>query len=366
VTFDLSDFPNAADKHSTGGVGDKTTLVVAPLVAAMGIPVIKFSGRALDFTGGTLDKLESIPGYKTKLSHDRIIKQANKIGIVVAGASHDMVPADKILYSLRDVTSTVDSIPLIAASVMSKKIAGGAKNIVLDVKFGNGAFMENYDDAHELASVMCSIGRHSGRNMSAILSSMDIPLGNYVGNSLEVIEAIETLKGKGPADLTELSLALASRLVMLAKNENDSSKFTKQLADLISDGSALEKLRSLIKAQKGDVSVIDDYSLFPHAKYEYPFGAEKSGYISQMYAKEIGILVRTLGGGRFRKDDVIDQSVGVQILKKPGEPVKKGEKIINIFYSNPSQVEIIKSSLKKCISISDKKLKIEPLIRGIL
>jgi len=366
LKFDLSEFPNATDKHSTGGVGDKTTLIVGPLVAAAGIPVIKFSGRTLDFTGGTLDKLESIPGFKTDLSPDQVKKQAREIGIVIAGASHDMVPADKILYSLRDVTSTVDSIPLIAASVMSKKIAGGAKNIVLDVKFGDGAFMKKFDDALELAKTMCSIGDQLGRNMRAVLSSMNAPLGQNVGNSLEIIEAIETLKGNGPSDLVELSLALASNMVMLASKETDSQKTIAEMKALIANGSALEKFKNLIEAQSGDCHVIDDFGLLPHSIYRFTFEAEKSGYISKMHAKEIGSLVRTLGGGRFKKDDIIDPAVGVRIFKKPGDLVEKGDRLVDAYYDNPAHKEIIEASLMNSIFIDETQPATEPLIREII
>jgi len=364
-TFDLSEFPNAADKHSTGGVGDKTTLIAAPLVASAGVPVVKFSGRALDFTGGTLDKLESIPGFKTSLPPAQIKKQAHDIGLVIAGASSDMVPADKILYSLRDVTSTVDSIPLIAASVMSKKIAGGAKNIVLDVKFGDGAFMKKYEDAFGLAKIMCSIGSQLGRNIRAVLSSMDAPLGRNVGNSLEIIEVVETLKGNGQFDLVELSLELASQMVMLATNQSDKTEVIAGLGKFLADGTALKKFEDLIKAQGGDVRIIDDYGLLPHSIYRYTFEAEKSGFISQMHAKDIGSLVRILGGGRFRKDDIIDPAVGVRIFKKPGDLVEKGERLVDVYYNNPTHKEIIEPDLSKSIAITENKPERKSLIRDL-
>jgi pyrimidine-nucleoside phosphorylase len=277
-----------------------------------------------------------------------------------------MVPADKILYSLRDVTSTVDSIPLIAASVMSKKIAGGAKNIVLDVKFGDGAFMKKFDDALELAKTMCSIGRQLGRNMRAVLSSMNSPLGQNVGNSLEIIEAIETLKGNGPSDLVELSLTLASNMVMLASKETDSQKTIAKLKALIANGTALGKFRNLIETQGGDAHVLGDFSLLPHSIYRFTFEAEKSGYISKMYAKEIGSLVRTLGGGRFKKDDIIDPAVGVRIFKKPGELVEKGDRLVDVYYDNPSHKELIESSLMNSILIAETQPAPEPLIREII
>lgn len=349
--IDLSAFPEAADKHSTGGVGDKTTLIIAPLVASCGVPVIKFSGRALDFTGGTLDKLESIPGFKTSLTVKQVLDQAQKIGVALTGASESFVPADKILYAMRDVTSTVDSIPLIAASVMSKKIAGGANSIVLDVKHGDGAFMKRYVDSKLLAETMVTIGTNLGRKMSAVLSSMDQPLGMNVGNSLEVIEVIETLKGNGPGDLVDLCLELSSRMISLSRSEPDLGKIKTELRSKIEDGSALGKFREMIKTQGGDDRVIDNYGLFPTAQFRYSMNASKSVYIERIATKMVGNLVRRIGGGRFTKTDVIDLSVGMRFFKKSGDKVDAGDKIVDVYYNNPAHKELIEIELSDAIEL---------------
>ncbi|MCD6216311.1 thymidine phosphorylase [bacterium] len=364
--INLDDFPNSADKHSTGGVGDKTTLIAAPLAAACGVPVIKFSGRALDFTGGTLDKLESIPGFQTSLSSEHIKKQASDIGLVLAGTSKNMVPADKILYSLRDVTSTVDSIPLIAASIISKKIAGGAANIVLDVKFGDGAFMQKYDDAKSLANSMVSIGTKLGKKVRAILSSMDSPLGQNVGNTMEVIEAIEVLKGNGNDDLVELSVELASRMVALSRGDDDFDSIKAEVLNRISDASALKKFKSMITAQGGDERIIDDYGILPHAEFRFSYTAPESGFISKIAMRQIGNLVRQLGGGRLKKDDVIDPAVGLRFFKWKSYPVEKGERIVDAYYNDKQHKELIESTLKSAIETSDSQGEITPLIREII
>lgn len=364
--INLDDFPNSADKHSTGGVGDKTTLIAVPIAASCGVPVIKFSGRALDFTGGTLDKLESIPGFQTSLSSEHIKKQAGEIGLVIAGASKDMVPADKILYALRDVTSTVDSIPLIAASIMSKKIAGGAANIVLDVKFGDGAFMQNFDDAKSLANAMVSIGTNLGKKVRAILSSMDSPLGQNVGNAMEVIEAIEILKCKGNDELRDLCVEIASQMIALSRGSDDFHSIRPEALLSISDGSALEKLKLMITAQGGDERVIDDYGIFPHAEYRFSYTAPKSGFISKIAMRQIGNLVRQLGGGRLEKDDVIDPAVGLRFFKHKNSNVEKGERIVDAYYNDKQHIAIIESTLQSAIEISDTQDEITPLIREII
>ncbi|MFH1514192.1 MAG: thymidine phosphorylase [bacterium] len=364
--FDLRDFPGSADKHSTGGVGDKTTLIVAPLVASCGVPVVKFSGRALDFTGGTLDKFDSIPGFNSSLSSKDVLNQVRDIGLVLAGASEKMVPADSILYALRDVTSTVDSIPLIAASVMSKKIASGAENIVLDVKFGDGAFMRDYHDALSLAKAMVSIGLSLGRKVCAILSSMNEPLGRNVGNALEVIEAIETLKGDGPDDLTGLSIELAARMISLSKNDNDTERIRAELLEKIRDGSALDKFRSMVKAQGGDERIIDDYGLLPHARFRVSIIADKPGYIGRIATREIGNVVRTIGGGRYKKDDKIDAAVGLKFFRKTSDKVEKGERVVDAFYNDKDQKDMILERLKFAIEISEKPVEKQPLIREII
>jgi len=366
MMFVLSEFENNADKHSTGGVGDKTTLIVAPLVSAAGVTVIKFSGRSLDFTGGTLDKLESIPGFRTDLKPEEIIKQARKIGCVIAGASSDMVPADKILYALRDATCTVDSVPLIASSVMSKKIAGGAKNIVLDVKFGDGAFICNFNDALELARIMVSIANNLGRNARAVLSSMDAPLGKSVGNALEVMEAIDALKGNYADDLMELSLILASEMVSLARGDSDISSIKKELEILLKTGKALEKFEAMIKEQGGDARVIDDYGILPHASFRFSFNASMMGFVRKIKAREMGNLVRKLGGGRFKKDDVINPSVGLSFFKKPGDKVSEGDRIVDVHYNKANEKDIIESTLMSAIEIGETKPERVELVREII
>ncbi|MBU1023305.1 thymidine phosphorylase, partial [bacterium] len=322
--------------------------------------------RALDFTGGTLDKFDSIPGFNSSLSSKDVLNQVRDIGLVLAGASEKMVPADSILYALRDVTSTVDSIPLIAASVMSKKIASGAENIVLDVKFGDGAFMRDYHDALSLAKAMVSIGLSLGRKVCAILSSMNEPLGRNVGNALEVIEAIETLKGDGPDDLTGLSIELAARMISLSKNDNDTKRIKAELLEKIRDGSALDKFRSMVKAQGGDERIIDDYGLLPHARFRVSIIADKSGYIGRIATREIGNVVRTIGGGRYKKEDKIDAAVGLKFFRKTSDKVEKGERIVDAFYNDKDQKDMILERLKFAIEISEKPVEKQPLIREII
>ena len=364
--MNLDDFPNSADKHSTGGVGDKTTLIALPIAAACGVPVVKFSGRALDFTGGTLDKLESIPGFQTTLNPDQIKLQAKDVGFVLTGASKNLAPADKILYALRDVTSTVDSIPLIAASIMSKKIAGGAENIVLDVKFGDGAFMQNYDDAVSLGRTMVLIGTKLGKKVRAILSSMDSPLGQNVGNALEVIEAIEILKGVGNPELLNLSIELALQMIALSRDDDNLDSIRKEILESIDNKSALEKFRSMISAQGGDENIIDDYGLLPHAEFRYSFNAPESGFISKFAMREIGNLVRQLGGGRLKKDDIIEPAVGLRFFKHLNSSVEKGDRIVDAYYNSEQHKKLIQSTLQSAIEISDTKGKISPLIREII
>ena len=304
-----------ADKHSTGGVGDKTTLIVAPLAAAVGCKVAKMSGRGLGHTGGTIDKLESFVGYDTALPPERFIDQVKKIGIAVTGQSGNLAPADKKLYALRDVTATVDSIPLITSSVMGKKIAAGSRSIVLDVKCGSGAFVKTAEDAEKLAKSMVDIGNACGRRTRALITDMDTPLGFAIGNILEVKEAIETLRSDGPADLTEISLTLASEMAALAHGikEEDAKKLVK---DALKSGAALEKFKEWIGAQGGDTSLIDDPSLFPCAKYAVEFRLDKDGYIAHMDAEMIGIAAMTLGAGRASKEDEIDYTAGIILKKK--------------------------------------------------
>jgi pyrimidine-nucleoside phosphorylase len=364
--IDLSLLSNTADKHSTGGVGDKTTLIALPLAASAGVNIVKFSGRSLDFTGGTLDKIESIPGFKTSLTYKQIMDQAKRIGLVLAGASMYMVPADRILYALRDVTSTVDSIPLIAASVMSKKIAGGAKSIVLDIKYGDGAFMKRFEDAESLAKLMIVIGRSLDRKVCGIISSMEMPLGECVGNSLEIIESIEVLKGNGSADLSELSMEIASRMVSLSRDVSDIDGIKNELRERIKDGSAIEKFRQLVESQGGESIVVDDYRYLPFPKYRLSYNANQDGFITRIATRKIGNLVRQLGGGRLKKGDDIDPSVGVRFLRKTSDVVAKGDRIVDAYYNDEKQREMIIQILDDAIEIGSEKVELPPIIRKIL
>jgi len=324
--LDLSSIPGRkVDKHSTGGVGDKATLVVAPLVAAAGIPVAKLSGRALGHSGGTLDKLESIPGFNVDLSIDQFIDQVRRIGIAIAGQTSDMVPADKVFYALRDATATVDSVPLIASSVMSKKLAAGADAIVLDVKCGRGAFVATLEEAEALARALVTIGANAGRETVAYVTDMEQPLGRAVGNALEVREAIETLAGRGPSDLEALSLRLANEMLRMA-----AATKTKDLKRLLSDGTALRKFAQLVEAQSGDPRVVDDLSRLPTAPVERPAAAGESGQVAAIDALEIALAAKSLGAGRDRKDAPIDLAVGIVLQKKVGDAVQRGEPVATI------------------------------------
>ncbi len=338
--LDMSDVVKiAVDKHSTGGVGDKTTLVVLPAVSACGLPVGKMSGRGLGFSGGTLDKMESIPGYRVDLTTEEFEKQLKEIGVVLCGQSKNLAPADGKLYALRDVTGTVQSIPLIASSVMSKKIAGGAHAVVLDVKVGNGAFMENLEQAHELADLMVKIGELAGRKVVALLSDMNQPLGCAVGNALEVREAIDTLHGKGPADFYEHCLHVAAHMLVLGE-VTDSLVTARKLAEKsIEDGSALEKFRQLVMAQGGDVSYVDDPDKLPKAKLIEVVGAPRDGYLEQIQARLVGEASVALGAGRAKKDDALDHSVGFVIHHKVGDQVKKGEPLFTVHAGDQKKLE---------------------------
>lgn len=313
------------DKHSTGGVGDTTTLVLGPLVAAAGVSVAKMSGRGLGHTGGTIDKLEAIPGFKVEMSQAQFYQQIEEIGIAVVGQSGDMTPADKNLYALRDVTATVESIPLIAASIMSKKIASGAKAIVLDVKTGKGAFMKTLDDSIQLARAMVEIGTHTGRDTVAIISEMDQPLGLAVGNANEVAEAVRTLKGQGPEDLTKLCLELGANMIMLGGQAADIQTAKETLQKCIANGSAIAKLQQFVIAQGGDPAFIRDTSKLPQPNQVIPIKSPVDGYISEIQAEEIGITAMLLGAGRETKASVIDHAVGVNIFAKVGNQVQKGD-----------------------------------------
>lgn len=352
-TIDLSAIDGVkVDKHSTGGVGDTTTLVLAPLVASLGVPVAKMSGRGLGHTGGTIDKLESIAGFHVELTREQFIDLVNRDKVAVIGQSGNLTPADKKLYALRDVTGTVNSIPLIASSIMSKKIAAGADAIVLDVKTGDGAFMKTQKDAEELAHAMVRIGNHVGRKTIAIISDMSQPLGFAIGNALEVKEAIETLQGKGPKDLTELVLTLGSQMVILAGKAKTSEEAKEMLLDAIHSGKALAKFKEFLANQGGDASIVDDLTKLPQAKYKIELPAKQSGYISKMVADEIGVASMILGAGRATKEDVIDLAVGLVLHKKVGDKVEEGESILTI-YSNRENVEDVKQKLYDNIFIAD-------------
>ena len=352
--IDLSDINGIkVDKHSTGGVGDTTTLVLAPLVAAVGVPVAKMSGRGLGHTGGTIDKLESVKGFNVEISEKDFIKLVNDNQVAVIGQSGNLTPADKKLYALRDVTGTVNSIPLIASSIMSKKIAAGADAIVLDVKTGSGAFMKTLDDAEALAHAMVRIGNNVGRNTMAIISDMSQPLGNAIGNALELKEAIATLKGNGPKDLTELVLTLGSQMVVLAEQATSLDEARQMLIDAIKSGKALNKFKTFLSNQGGDDSIVDSPEKLPSAKYQVEFKAKKDGYITEIIANEIGIASMMLGAGRQTKEDVIDLGVGIVLNKKVGEHVEKGENILTI-HTNTKEIDDILYKLDNSITIESK------------
>ncbi len=360
-TVDLSCFGDfSVDKHSTGGVGDKTTLIVAPIVAACGAKLAKMSGRGLGHTGGTVDKLESIDGYKTTLTADEFLNQTEKIGVAVIGQSGNMTPADKKLYALRDVTATVDSIPLIVSSIMGKKLAAGAKNIVLDVKFGSGAFMHNIEDAKTLAEKMVTIGKKCGRNTAAIISNMDRPLGNAVGNSLEVIEAISVLKNEHDGDLTEVCVTLSTLMLSLAfKISEDEAR--SRVINALESGKALNKFKEWIAYQGGNSDVVDDISLFPKSKYSYDIKAKQSGYISKINTEAIGLVASILGAGRQKKDDVIDYTAGLILHKQTGDYVSTGETLAT-FYTNKSDCINAIRCFYSAIFFNEQKPEIVPIV----
>ncbi|GGI00841.1 pyrimidine-nucleoside phosphorylase [Mammaliicoccus vitulinus] len=354
--IDLSEIEGIkVDKHSTGGVGDTTTLVLAPLVAALDVPVAKMSGRGLGHTGGTIDKLEAVKGFHVEITEQDFINLVNKDKVAVIGQSGNLTPADKKLYSLRDVTGTVNSIPLIASSIMSKKIAAGADAIVLDVKTGAGAFMKTIEDSELLAHAMVKIGNNVGRNTMAIISDMSQPLGRAIGNGLEVKEAIETLKGEGPEDLTELVLTLGSQMVVLAKKAETLDEAREKLLEVIQNGKALEKFKVFLENQGGDGSVVEDLSKLPQAQYTFEVKAQESGYVSHIVADEIGVASMLLGAGRATKDDIIDLAVGLVLNKKVGDKVEKGESLVTI-YANNKDVEDVESKILENITISDEQV----------
>ncbi|MCD7956848.1 MAG: pyrimidine-nucleoside phosphorylase [Lachnospiraceae bacterium] len=360
--LDLSGIPGVkVDKHSTGGVGDKTTLIVAPVVAACGCVVAKMSGRGLGHTGGTVDKLESIPGTRTSLSGEEFLDVVRRTGIAVTGQSPNLAPADKKLYALRDVTATVDSIPLIAASIMSKKLAAGSDCIVLDVKTGSGAFMKTVEDAVQLAGKMVAIGVHNGKKIAALITNMDIPLGYQIGNALEVEEAVRTLRGQGPADLTEVSLALASQLLYLA-GEGDLDYCRGLAQDALASGTALEKLAAMIEAQGGDADCVRHPEKLGRAPFAREVKAEKSGYIVQMDSAGIGVAAMLLGAGRETKESEIDPLAGIILSKKTGDFVKKGETLATLLTSEEAKLGAAKTRFLEAVEIGAKAPQKKPLI----
>lgn len=349
-SVDLSLFGDkSVDKHSTGGVGDKTTLIVAPTVASLGCVIAKMSGRGLGHTGGTVDKLESIEGFNTSLSPEEFFEQVKNIGIAVIGQTGNLTPADKKLYALRDVTATVDSVPLIASSIMSKKLAAGSHTIVLDVKYGSGAFMKTPEDAKALAEEMVKIGKNCNRNVAALITDMQKPLGKNIGNSLEVIEAVEVLKGGGPKDLKEVAVALASEIVALSKNIS-LDEANAEVDDAISSGKAYKKLLEWVKYQGGNAEWLENTEKFPKAAFSFEIKSERDGYVSFMDSESIGIASVMLGAGREKKTDAIDMSAGITVEKKTGDLVKKGDVLATLF---ASEKELFENAAEKYLSAID-------------
>lgn len=338
-----------ADKHSTGGVGDKTTLVIAPIVAACGVKIAKMSGRGLGHTGGTVDKMEAVPGTQTAVDRERFFAQVNEIGISVIGQSGNLAPADKKMYALRDVTATIGCVPLIASSIMSKKLAAGSDCILLDVKTGNGAFMKTLDDSIELAKAMVSIGQHNGRKVAALITDMDTPLGHNIGNSLEVIESVEVLKGHGPADLTEVCYQLAANMLYLA-GKGSLEECRRMTEEAVASGAAYEKLKLMFAAQGGDVSVLDDPEKFQKAKFSRPLLAGESGYLVRMNTEMVGNASVGLGAGRITKEDVIDFAAGIVLHKKTGDKVEKGECLATLYADHEEKFDAAEEMFRAALT----------------
>ena len=364
--IDLSNIKGVkADKHSTGGVGDKTSLVLCPMVASLGLKIAKMSGRGLGFTGGTLDKLESIPGTSVSLSPDQFIKQVNSLGIAIIGQSEKIDIADKKLYALRDVTATVDSVPLIASSIMSKKLAAGCDCILLDVKYGNGAFMRTKEDAEELAKLMVEIGVHFGRNVKAEITSMNQPLGLAIGNVLEVKEAIDTLHGKGPADFMELCLSSGSTMLVQAGLYKDREKAKAALQEVIDNGQAFNTFVDFIAAQGGDISYLKDPKKFPTALYLYQIRSIKSGYVTYINTMEIGLDSMRLGAGREKKDDIIDMTAGIVLNKKLGDSVNKGDVLMTLYTEKANMQDMVSTALNN-FEISENPIDVPPVVEEVI
>ena len=354
------------DKHSTGGVGDTTTMILTPMVAALGIPVAKMSGRGLGHTGGTIDKLESFTGFSVEISEELFIKNVNRIKLAIMGQTAELAPADKKLYALRDVTGTVDNISLISSSIMSKKIAAGADAIVLDVKVGEGAFMKTYNEAKKLAEAMVSIGKSVGRETVAVISDMDQPLGLAIGNALEIKEALNTLSGKGPKDLLDLCLTLGSQMVLLARKASYEDEARKMLLKTIEDGSAIKKMRELIVAQGGSGEEIDNPDLLAKAKYVVEVKSDRQGYVTKIDAQKIGLTAMELGAGRATKEDVIDLAVGLVLNKKRGDKVEVGETIAVIHANDEVRIEKAIKDILNNYEIKEKKGEDIPLVYEIV
>lgn len=359
------------DKHSTGGVGDKTTLIVAPIAAACGIPVAKMSGRGLGFTGGTIDKLESVPGFRTSMDQDEFIAGVNERGIAVIGQTGQIAPADKKMYALRDVTATTENIGLITSSIMSKKLAAGADAIVLDVKCGNGAFMKNLEDASELAEWMVDIGNAAGKATMAVISDMSQPLGKAIGNALEVREAIDVLKGNGPEDITSLSIELAGAMIYMAGRRNGREESSIEgcrhaAANAIEDGSALDRFRMFIAGQGGDPDITENSSILPQAEYSIEVSAEKDGYITGLDAMKMGLASQHTGAGREQKGDHIDMSAGIVLNRKPGDRVKKGELLCTVQGSDKDRIRISAAEACRAYEIGKQAPRKPQLIKKII
>ena len=365
--IDLSRIPGRkVDKHSTGGVGDKTSLVLIPLVAAAGIPVAKMSGRGLGHTGGTVDKLEAIPGFKTSLPQEQFLQQVAEIGVALVGQSGHMVPADKKLYALRDLTATVESIPLIASSIVSKKLAAGADGVLLDVKFGDGAFMRDYDQAVKLARTMVEIGNRSGRRFKAVLSDMNEPLGRAIGNSLEVVEAIQTLRGEGPSDLTELCLILGGYMAYLAERTDSPEEGADLMKQMLESGEGAAKLEQLITAQGGDPRVVKDPGLLTLAPVIQPVLASQDGWIRRIDCRALGLCAMKLGAGRNKLEDIIKPDVGIKLLAKVGDYVTQGTIMAEVYARNQAEALVAEAEVSDCFHWSEKQVSPAALIRDII